>query len=363
MVTFAVCAPLTGWALDRFGPRLLFSAGALLFAGGLLMSSWISTQWQLYLWYGIIASVGITILGLSNYGTLIARWFRRQRGAAMGLAFAGTGIGTLVIVPLTERWITAWGWRLALVGQAGLLAAIVLPLSFIILRLSPLELGLTPDGDGSSRAANPGVRLSNPVLTGYWTLHEAMHTPAFWLLIVASFGALFSLRMLTVHQVAAAVDAGFERFFAAQVMGFSGAITVFAFIGWGLLADRMGRRRAFVVSSTTLIGAIMVLLIIRDASQDLLLYLYAVLFGLGEGSRISLLTAFMSDTFPGESVGRINGFVGMAFGAGAAAGSWLAGYLYDLTGNYALALWVALGVTVLSAGCVALTARSSAVSV
>ncbi|MFQ5614017.1 MAG: MFS transporter [Anaerolineae bacterium] len=357
MVVFAIFAPPMGWLLDRFGPRRLFSVGALLFAGGLLASSRISTQWQLYFWYGVVASLGITILGLANYATLIARWFRRRRATAMGLAFAGTGIGTLVIVPLTERWITAWGWRLALVGQAILLTAIVLPLSFLVMRLRPAKLGLQPDGDPAPPPPR-SMPAAQPAPSRYlsWSLQDAIRTPAFWLLLVAAFGGLFSLRMLSVHQVAAAVDVGFDRFFAATLMGFSGGIVVLAFIGWGILADRIGRRRAFIVSSVAMGGATISLLLLQDSTQVWLLYLYAVLFGLGEGSRSSLLTAMMSDTFPGESVGQINGFVGMAFGAGAASGSWLAGYLFDLTGSYVPAFWVALAVTVLSVACVILAA-------
>jgi MFS family permease len=325
------------------------------------MSGWISTQWQLYFWYGIVASIGITILGLSNYAAVISRWFQRQRGTALGVAFAGTGIGSLVIVPLTERWIAAWGWRLALVGQAGLLIVIVLPLSLFLLRLNPAELGLQPDGrlaeaEPYSAPRSPIASQPTPPIITDWTLVAAIRTPAFWLMLVAAFGALFALRMLTVHQVAAAVDVGFDRFFAAAVMGFSGGIVVLAFIGWGLLADRIGRRRAFVVSSATLAGAIMTLLIIHDGSQTGLLYLYAVLLGLGEGSRSSLLTAIMADTFPGQRLGLINGFVGMAFGAGAAVSSWLAGYLFDQTGSYALPLWIALAITGLSVVCVMLTA-------
>ena len=354
MIVFALTAVPFGWLLDKIGPRPLFSVGACLFAGGLIMSRWISEQWQLYFWYGLIASLGITILGLSNYATLIARWFRRKRGTAMGLAFAGTGIGTLIIVPLTEYWITIWGWRLAMVGQAVLLLAIVLPLSVVVLRLEPIQLGLFTDGDIPSQP----VRQERILLPINWSLPEAMRTPAFWLLLLASFGGLFSLRMLTVHQLAAAVDVGFDRFFAATVMGLSGGIVVISFIGWGILADRIGRRQAFIISSGAMAGAIVTLLLIRDASQVGLLYLYVVLFGLGEGSRSSLLTAIMSDTFPGDSLGRINGFVGMAFGAGAASGSWLAGYFFDITGSYAAALWISLLITILSVGSVGLTTFS-----
>ncbi len=357
MLVFALTAIPFGWLLDRFGPRILFSIGTLFMAGGVLVSGWISAQWQLYFWYGGIASLGITILGLSNYATLIARWFRRQRGTAMGLAFAGTGIGTLLIIPLTERWITAWGWRMAMAGQALLLIALVLPLSFFILRLRPSELGLYPDGVISNLSL-VGVKQKLPLpKTHNWSLVQAIHTPAFWLLLLASFGGLFSLRMLTLHQVAAAVDVGFDRFFVATVMGFSGGVVVLAFIGWGIIADHLGRRRTFVLSSITMAGAIFTLLLIDNSSQTGLLYLYALLIGLGEGSRSSLLTTLMNDTFPGDNVGRINGFVGMAFGVGAALGSWLAGYLFDLTGSYASALWVSLGVTGLSVVCVLLAAR------
>ncbi len=361
MVVFSVTAVPFGWLLDLYGPRLLFSLGALLMAGGVLLSGWVSAQWQLYFWYGIIASLGITILGLSNYATLITRWFWRKRGTAMGLAFAGTGFGTLVLIPLTERWISVWGWRMAMVGQAVLLLGLILPLSLFILRLRPSELGLHPDGVKPAVELNQGQEtlISSP--TSNWSLPAAIRTPAFWLLLVASFGGLFSLRMLTLHQVAAAVDVGFDRFFAATVMGFTGGVVVLAFIGWGILADRLGRRRTFVISSVTMAGAILILLIITDPAQVWLLYLYAVLVGLAEGSRSSLLTAIMSDTFPGDSVGRLNGFVGMAFGAGAALGSWLAGYLFDATGSYALALWISLGVTGVSVLCVILAAHRLAI--
>lgn len=355
MLVFSLTSPLSGWLLDRFGPQRMLSIGAVFFAGGLVISSWIVTQWQLYLWYGVVASVGISILGLTSYATLIANWFRRQRATAMGLAFAGTGIGTLLIVPLTEYWITLWGWRAALIAQAMLLLLIIIPVSTLLLRLHPVSMGLRADGDPPSSnlgqaAGNDPARLARP--TKLWTVAEVLRTPAFWLLIVASFGGLFSLRMLTVHQVAAAVDAGFDRFLTATVMGFSGGVAMLAYIGWGVMADWLGRRRTFVISSFTMGGAIIVMLNLREPSQQWLLYLYAVLFGLGEGSRSSLLSAIMSDTFPSRNIGRINGFVGMAFGAGAAAGSWSAGYLFDQTGSYAAPLWISLGITVLSVACV-----------
>ncbi len=356
MLVFALTAPFFGQLLDRWGPQRLFSLGAILFAGGLMLSSRATAQWQLYLWYGLVASLGITILGLSNYAALVSRWFRQQRGLAVGLAFAGTGAGTFVVVPLTERWISAWGWQWAMVGQGILLLGIVLPISAFLLRLRPEDMGLRPDGEPSVplSLAEEGDSLAAGAESPGWTLKAARSTWVFWLIIVSSWGALFSLRMLTVHQVAAAVDAGVDRFTAAAIMGASGAVTIFAFVSWGAISDRLGRRRTYVLSSFALALAFITLRFVQSETDVPLLYLYALLLGLGEGSRSSLLTAIVNDTFPGEAVGQITGYVGMAFGAGSAMGSWSAGVLFDVLGSYRAALGLGFWVTVLSAACMAL---------
>ena len=334
--------------------------GAILFAGGLIVSNWATAQWHLYLWYGVVASIGITILGLSNYATLISHWFRQKRGLALGIAFAGTGAGTFLIIPLTEYWVSIWGWQRAMIAQGGLLLVLVLPLSFFLLRLRPSDMGVYPDGEPivdryiSRPSVTTGTLIHYTSTEIDWTLETARSTRAFWLILISGWGALFSLRMLTVHQVAVVVDAGINRFTAATIMGGSGVVTVIAFVFWGAISDRLGRRRTFILSSFSLILAFLILLYIQGPQDLLLLYMYALMVGLGEGSRSSLVTAIMNDTFPGKATGQITGYVGMSFGAGAALGSWVAGMLFDLMGSYNLALWFGLVVTILSASCMAM---------
>jgi len=362
MLVFALTAPFFGKLLDRWGPQKLFSLGAILFAGGLIAGSRATAQWHLYLWYGVVASVGITILGLSNYAALISRWFRRYRGLAVGLAFAGTGAGTFIIIPLTERWISAWGWQNALIGQAALLLAIVLPISLFLLRARPADMELHPDGEtmakafmraDSSNLGLPGLSKGTTTIQRDWTLEAARSTWTFWLIMLSGWGALFSLRLLTVHQMAVVVDAGVDRFTAAAIMGFSGVITIVAFAGWGAISDRLGRRRTFIVSSVTLILAYVILFFVRGPQSLPLFYIYALMLGLGEGSRSSLVAAVLNDSFPGKAMGQITGYLGAAFGAGAAMGSWSAGALFDWLGSYDAALWLGLAVTLLSAGSMA----------
>ena len=344
MIVFMFASTPAGMALDRWGARAVFGVGAGLVALGLLLSSQIQTLWQLAISYGVIAGLGITILGLGLQASLIARWFRRYRGMAIGVTFAGTGLGSLIITPGIEYLMSAVGWRWAYVALAGLAVAI-LPLIVGRLRLTPAQMGLYPDGE------RPAQRLpaeTGTVARNNWTLRQVMGAPAFWLVIIASLGAIGPLRMLTVHQLAAMIDAGFERFYAATFIGLAGAVTAVAFVFWGALSDRIGRRSAYGLGSLCLLAAIAVLGSLSRNSARWWLSIYAVLLGLGEGSRSSLVTAVASDLFPGDAMGAVNGAVGSAFALGAAFFPWLAGFIFDRNGSYRLAFELAAVATTLS---------------
>ena len=334
MIVFAIASTPAGIALDKYGARKTFSVGIGLLALGLLLSSQVSDRWQLALSYGVIAGLGITILGLGPLAGLIARWFRRKRGLAIGIAFAGTGLGTFLLTPAVERLISQFDWRFAYVFLSVLVIALI-PIIVSFLRLKPSDKDLYPDGDSGPISNNKNQ------LGEEWTLARAAKTSAFWLVIVASLFAIGPLRMLTVHQLAAMVDAGFDLRVAASFIGVSGLVTAAAFIIFGAFSDRKGRRAAYAIGSLCLLGAIVILANLSGGRSNGMLLLYALLLGFGEGSRSSLVTAVASDLFYGPSLGAINGAVGAAFGLGAALFPWMAGYIYDQTGFYSTAFAIA----------------------
>lgn len=340
MLVFAATSTLAGLALDRWGARRTFGVGAITLAFGLLLSSQVQTFWQLTLFYGGIASLGVTILGLGPLASLIARWFHKRRGLAIGIAFAGTGVGSLLITPGVEYLIRISGWRTAYMVLAGLSIAIT-PLIVFLLRFNPADIQLQPDGEIVLEKMN----TSQPRIN--WKMDKVIRTPSFWLLLITALGAIGPVRMLTVHQLAVIVDAGFSRSFAAQMVGSSGAITAIAFILFGALSDRVDRQRVYILGSLSLVIAMVTLNVIQNTqTNSIWVGLYAFFLGIGEGTRSSQVTALGSDLFPGDSLGAINGAIGAAFGVGAATFPWLAGYLFDIQGSYAAVLGVA-GITVI----------------
>ncbi len=351
MIVFMFSSIPAGMALDRWGPRWVFGTGSVLIALGLLLSSRVSSLPQLAVTYGVVVGVGITILGLGPQASVIARWFRRYRGVAIGVAFAGTGVGSLLLTPGVAFLIDQVGWRRTYVTLAGLALLVVLPI-VLFLRLTPASLGLYPDGEEPSHLGGEGTAVSPfsvPTINNpNWKMRQVIVTPSFWLLILAALGAIGPLRMLTVHQLAAMADVGISRLTAATIIGFSGLVTAVAFVAWGALSDRIGRYKTYALGSACLLAAIAVLASLRASSSMGWLLAYALLLGLGEGSRASLVTAVASDLFPGTAMGAVNGAVGSAFGAGAALFPWLAGTIYDSLGTYQVAFQLAVVMILIS---------------
>ncbi len=316
MLCFALTAPLAGIALDRYGPRPVFALGVLLMAAGLWLSSGATSLKDLLFAYGVIEGCGLGITGLGPVASVVAGWTTpAQRGRALGIAFAGTGLGSLVFVPLSNLLIAEFGWRSAYLILALVCLGLLLPLMVIGLRKPPDQL--------RRRGERPTVR---------W--RGLLRNPVFWALMLVGLTALGPVRSLTVHQIAYMESAGVERTVAANIVGLAGLLTSGSFIALGWVSDRFGRAAAFTIGCAGLLGAVAMLVVLPTAASVVGLVLYALFFALGEGTRSSQSTALASDVFQSQGLGLINGLMGGMFGLGAALGPWLVGRLRDQSGSY-----------------------------
>jgi MFS family permease len=318
MVVFGLLSVPSGLLVDRLGPRKVFATGAAFMAVGLWLSSLARTVEEITITYGIITGIGITILGLGPQGGIVSLWFPRNRGMAIGVAFAGTGFGAMAFTPLTAYLLRLYGWRGAHVVLALVCALILLP---VILIGQRSVTALRPPAHERVNVRGQGGILRSPV---------------FWALMLVSFGALGPLRSLTVHQVAYLEDIGYTREHASAFVGLAGLLTAVAYIGWGPISDRLGRGPTFLLGSLGLAGAVGILwwLGYTQARSDLFLFAYSILYAAAEGTRSSQPTAMATDAFGHSRVGFITGAVGAMFGIGAAFAPWIVGRLFDVTGNY-----------------------------
>jgi len=337
MLMFAFGSVPGGILLDRFGPRIVFSGGAILLATGLILSGFASNITHLIITYSMIGGAGLSVVGLGPTAANISVWIPpARRGRAIGIAFASTGLGSLIFVPLSTYMIGTIGWRNAYFILGGIVLCVVVPLMAFGLVRHP------------SQTKNEPEPLSNPdegQRTG-WRLYA--FSPIFWILMILAFTTMGPVRSLTVHQIAIMELSGISRQIASYAVGLAGFLTIITFTGWGFVSDKFGRLWAFVPGALCLMGAVAVLWMLDTTQSNIMLYLYAILLALGEGSRSSQVTTLASDVYQDNNPGTINGWVGSMFGLGASFGPWVVGLLYDRSGAYFQGLSLVVILTVVS---------------
>ncbi|MGE5271205.1 MAG: MFS transporter [Thiohalocapsa sp.] len=337
-----VSSPFVGVLVDRLGPRRLFLIGSALLLLGLVLNAFVGALWQMVVLYGLVMTVGANCLGLVTFVPLLSRHFVRRRGMAISIVQSANGIARGLSAPLVQLAVLVVGWRSTYLLQAAVLAAVVLPLARVLRRA---------DRDASeSRAAAADATLSPqpqqgpappPVAVG-WSLAEAAKTPHFWLLFVVYLCTGLGSFFISLHQLAFAVDIGFDKIYAAQVLGIGAFLAVPGILLTGTLSDYIGREwSAILAYGVSIIGAACGLFI-TSPEQHLLLWLHACFFGLTWGARGPAITAKTADLFPGPQLGTILGVITIGSGIGAAIGSWAAGSIFDLTGSYRLAFGLSI---------------------
>lgn len=331
-LVYAMAAPLVGLAFDRLGPRFLMPAGGLLVAAGLYLSSLSRSLGDLYFSYGIITALGQGALGFVGHNALISHWFVRRRATAIGIATMGQGVGTLVLIPLTQVFISNWGWRTAFTIIAGLILFGLVPANALLQRRHPAEVGQLPDGAPRKEPAEPGAKKRAPARE--WTLRSAVSSFPFWSITVGHLALGASLFMLFTHVVAHLVHVGFGKLAAAFVLGLIGFIRIGGTVVWGFVSDRLGRDKAYGIATLITLIGIGFLVALDAGSPVWFAYAAAIIYGIGHSAGNPTYGALIGDIFGGRSVGLIFGFLEISFGLGSSFGAWVGGYLFDLTGSY-----------------------------
>ena len=348
----AALSPSLGRLMDRRGPRVVIELGVGLVAAGLMLATLVREPWHLYVTLGVLVGGGSVCLSYTGQALYLPNWFVRRRGLAMSVAFSGVGVGSIILLPWLQTLIGRSGWRSACWAMGILVLVLLAPLN-LLLKKRPEDLGLEPDGDRSSRAAAAASRAANVVDPAWaavdWTLGRAIRTARFWWITLGYFCGLFAWYAVQVHQTKYLVEVGFSPTYAAWALGFVSLIAIPGQIALGHLSDRIGREWVWTAGSLGFVICYLALLGLRHAPTPALLYLMVVSQGLLGYGLTSVVGAIPAEIFEGRHYGTIFGTLMLAAIAGGAAGPWVTGALYDATGSYTLAFWIAIGCSVLSA--------------
>ncbi|HEY6074851.1 MAG TPA: MFS transporter [Anaerolineales bacterium] len=367
LVLIGTASPFAGGLIDRFDPRRVMPFGALITGVALICLSRGTTLWHFYVAFGVLAAIGSALLHVVPLTTIVSNWFVVNRGTAIGIVTAGSGAGQLLLLPLIEYLIHRVGWRNTYLALGATIMVIPTALILLFLYRRPQDRGFSAadeirfkkrqapigtapkDGRADESPEKELIIFDKTWTETDWTIRKAIRTFRFWAiaLVMAMFGAGFFIT--SVHLVAYLLDKGYSSILAASIVGLQGFITIIGTIAGGALSDRVGREKTLTVSIAVFILCIVLLNLCGVIVSPILVYAFAVLYGMGYGMAQPALMASAADLFEGQHFGSILGIIILGAFGGGAIGTWLGGYFFDLTQGYQLNFLVAAATMFVSA--------------
>jgi MFS family permease len=333
----AIATFFVGPLIDRYGPRPVMALGAITMAAGLALIGQVQTLTHAYGAF-ILSGLGNACLSVTAITAAISPWFEKHQGRAMSSAMLGASVGGMSSTPILIFGVEKIGFPATMLWGAGLMLAIVLPLALFVMKRSPADLGLYPDGE-TTHAKN---ELAAP---RSFSRAEAIRTAAFISLVVAfSLGLGVQVGFLTHHVT-----------LSVPLLGASGAAfivsvtAIAAFLGRVALARWADQVDLRVTSAIVLCVAAISLEAIAALPLVWVLIGASVVYGLTTGNVTSLSPIIVRREFGAAAFGAINGAAWMVIGIACALGPAMFGWLYDYFGGYTVALHIAAALDLIAA--------------
>ncbi len=354
-------SPVLGKLMDAKGPRFVIEIGVLICTAGMLAATLIATPVQLYSTLGLLVGIGANCMTYSVHSQFLPNWFVRRRALAIGIAFSGVGAGSMLLLPWLQAIILHQGWRSACWTLGIVILVVVMPINLIVAK-RPEDVGLLPDGERLDATGAAPKKKSNVVDAGWvavdWTLARAARTARFWWLAISYFCGGYIWYSVQIHQTKYLVEIGFPPMEAAYSLGLVALVGIPGQILLGGLSDRYGRENIWAVSCAGFAVCYALLLALAVAPSPLLLWLMVLTQG-GLGYAVATtMGPIVAEIFEGKSFGTIFSVLMTALIGGGAVGPFLTGLLHDWMGDYVMAWWIGVVLSVICAVTVYLASPS-----
>jgi len=347
ILLYGLIGPFAAGFINRYGPRRIMTAAAILLGLGTLTTITIKHPWQLFALWGALVGVGTGILALVLGATVVQRWFYAHRGLALGMLTASAATGQLVFLPFLAKLAVGHGWRSAVITMAAL-AILMGPLAWLLMRDRPQDKGLQPLGQPEGTPV-PTATLENPFVAAIGALAMASRSKEFWILAGSFFICGASTNgLIGTHLVPACMDHGMPEVQAASLLAVMGIFDLIGTTGSGWLSDRFDNR-VLLFGYYGLRGLSLLYLPYGFVSEGHGLSLFAVFYGLDWIATVPPTVALARQAFGAEKVGLVFGWVLASHQIGAALAASLAGFIRTSEGSYDRAFVIAGGLCLVTA--------------
>jgi MFS family permease len=339
LISGIAAVPVGHW-LDRHGTRVLMTVGSI--AATLLLLAW-SQATTVLGFYLVWAGIGLAFAAVLYEPAFaaVATWFQHGRGRALAVLTFFGGLASLVFIPLIERLIVNFGWRMALIQLAIVVGVLTILPHAVVLRRRPADLGLQPDGASEDIAPTAPIDIS-------LTPGQAMRAAPFWWLATAFSLTTLVMITLNVHVVVYLIEQGYSSAFAASAAGLHGLMSV----SGRLTLAPLGRR--FTLTHLTIALFLMqsvALIVLLVIPSQLGVLGYVALFGLGSGASTPVRAALVAEHYGTAAYGRINGALTM-LGTWARVAAPVGAGTLSLAIGYRPLLWGLAVAAAIAAACV-----------
>jgi sugar phosphate permease len=344
LIVGGLMGPVFGKLVQEYGPKKVMTICALCAGVCFMLVSFTRSLWYFYTVYALLA-MSVCGIGVIPSSSLLANWFDKRRGTAMGISMVGISAGGLLLAPCVAMVSATLGWKAAFLGIGFLVWAIALPVIGLIIKNHPSEMGLLPDGKPPREDRSDTPARTEVSIDYGWPSHVVFRSSPFWCIFISFFLAPFAQMGVLQHQVPLIMDAGTTEAMAATVLGVTAGIGGLGKLSFGRISESWPFRYVVLLCFGLQALAIVILL---NAHSLVAVWLYAVIFGFAMGGVVVLMPLVVGHFWGLLSYGVLLGAIWVANSLGGSLGTYISGVIYDHWGNYNYALYLFVAAYVVS---------------